>query len=340
MRAWIKGLILKRPEVQQIAAERDSYMRLYKEQLQICTDLESQRIALQSAIDRLDLKLQSKNDLLQELTRSNTELASEIQKRENHIQELNQTNTELNIELSSTNVQIDELNHEISSLREKYSEAEKQLEMLDYKTKTERLDSGEFWDNVYLHGGNSGTGSYNRLAQFKSDVVNLFLEEKDIDTVIELGCGDGNQLSMIRYNQYTGVDVSPTVVKMNNERFSGRTNIKFFCSITERGQYINQTYDMALSMDVIFHLVEDDVFSAYLNDLFFLAKKYVVIYSSNHEEYTRWPEYRHRNFTGYVQEHFPQWELVQYIPNRYPYQIGRESETSASDFFVYQKIES
>lgn len=27
-------------------------------------------------------------------------------------------------------------------------------------------DSSEFWDNNYSEGGNSGTGSYNKLAEF------------------------------------------------------------------------------------------------------------------------------------------------------------------------------
>mgnify|MGYP006906604325 CR=1 FL=1 len=96
---------------------------------------------------------------------------------------------------------------------------------------------------------------------------------------------------------------------------------------------------MTISMDVIFHLLEDDVFSRYMDDLFTLADKYVIIYSSNHEEYTPWPEYRHRNFTGYVAEHHPNWTLIQYIPNKYPYQIGKESETSASDFYIFQRQE-
>ncbi len=114
-------------------------------------------------------------------------------------------------------------------------------------------------------------------------------------------------------------------------------NYRFYCSLTQRSKYIGQKYDLALSLDVIFHLLEQPVFEAYMEDLFFLSERYVVIYSSNHEAYTPWPEFRHRNFTGYVQEPFPQWEHIKFIPNRYPYHIGQEEDTSASDFYIYKK---
>jgi len=94
---------------------------------------------------------------------------------------------------------------------------------------------------------------------------------------------------------------------------------------------------MSISMDVIFHLLEDQIFYEYMEDLFLLAERYVVIYNSNHEEYTKWSEYRHRNFISYIQEKISGWELYQYIPNRYPYKIGEEETTSASDFYIFKK---
>jgi hypothetical protein len=95
---------------------------------------------------------------------------------------------------------------------------------------------------------------------------------------------------------------------------------------------------ISISMDAIFHLLEDNVFANYMEDLFSLSNRYVIIYSSNHEEYTRWPEYRHRKFMGYIQQYISGWELEKFIPNKYPYVIGREEETSASDFYIFKKI--
>ena len=48
----------------------------------------------------------------------------------------------------------------------------------------------------YASGGSSGPGSYGRLAAGKADFLNRFVEDHQIKTVLEIGCGDGNQLSL------------------------------------------------------------------------------------------------------------------------------------------------
>jgi hypothetical protein len=42
-------------------------------------------------------------------------------------------------------------------------------------------------------------GSYGKFAAFKAEVLNAFVQEMRVDTVIEFGCGDGNQLTLARY---------------------------------------------------------------------------------------------------------------------------------------------
>ena len=36
-------------------------------------------------------------------------------------------------------------------------------------------DSKHYWEDRYASGGNSGSGSYNKLAEFKSEVINAFV---------------------------------------------------------------------------------------------------------------------------------------------------------------------
>lgn len=36
-----------------------------------------------------------------------------------------------------------------------------------------------------------------------------------------------------------------------------------------------------MSLDVIYHLIEDEIYNKYMNNLFMAAEKYVFIYSSN-----------------------------------------------------------
>ena len=69
-------------------------------------------------------------------------------------------------------------------------------------------NSASYWQERYKKGGNSGTGSYNLLAEFKAEIINTFIKENSIETVVEFGCGDGNQLKYYQFKNYLGYDVS------------------------------------------------------------------------------------------------------------------------------------
>ena len=77
------------------------------------------------------------------------------------------------------------------------------------------FNSGKYWNDRYLKGQNSGEGSYNHLAKFKADIINNFIEENQIKSIIDYGVGDGNQLKLINTEQmiYTGIDVSEFIIK-------------------------------------------------------------------------------------------------------------------------------
>ena len=45
---------------------------------------------------------------------------------------------------------------------------------------TPTFDSAQYWRDRYRAGGNSGAGSYGRLAGFKAEIVNAFVREHDI----------------------------------------------------------------------------------------------------------------------------------------------------------------
>ena len=58
------------------------------------------------------------------------------------------------------------------------------------------FNSKNYWNDRYVKGQNSGTGSYNKLAQFKADVINDFLGRNQIKSIVDYGVGDGNQLKL------------------------------------------------------------------------------------------------------------------------------------------------
>lgn len=191
-----------------------------------------------------------------------------------------------------------------------------------------------YWEKRYCTGGNSGDGSYNDLANFKAEVINGVVSGYGIGSVIEFGCGDGNQLRFANYPSYLGFDVSPKAVAICEKRFRDDRS-KAFELVAD---YAGQTADLALSLDVIFHLVEDAVFETYMARLFGASKRLVVIYASNTDDNPddQPPHVRHRKFSAWVDEKRPDWQLLEYIPNRFPFK-GDTKTGSFADFFVYGK---
>jgi SAM-dependent methyltransferase len=193
--------------------------------------------------------------------------------------------------------------------------------------------SAQYWERRYRRGGNSGPGSYNRLATFKADFLNEFVEREHIESVLELGCGDGAQLKLARYPRYVGVDVSPSAVARCRSVFGFDPTKRFVVSneLADDAQA-----DLALSLDVIFHLVEDDAFDAYMRTLFRRARRFVVIYSSNREDASGHRHVRHREFTTWIERNEVNWHLVSTTLNRYPFDPQYPEETSFANFFVFE----
>lgn len=194
------------------------------------------------------------------------------------------------------------------------------------------FNSAEYWESRYKSNRNSGVGSYGKLAEFKAEVINKFIADKNINSVIEFGCGDGNQLKLFDIPLYIGYDVSDTILKKVRERFK-RDNTKIFKNIID---FNNERSDLTLSLDVIFHLIEDSIFSDYMFRLFNSAILYVIIYSSNMDK-VHSSHVKHRKFTEWIENNMPDWKLLQKIPNKYPYDNKNSDQTSWSDFFIYCK---
>lgn len=193
--------------------------------------------------------------------------------------------------------------------------------------------SKAYWQSRYRWGGSSGQGSLGRLAEFKAEILNGFVRDKGVESVIEFGCGDGRQLSLARYPRYLGQDISAAAVKMCRARFKDDPGKSFICydpaEVPVIAAYLKA--DLSLSLDVVYHLVEDRVYDRYLYDLFAAAQRFVIVYSSNKNEATNMPHVRHRPVTADVARRFAEFRLVRTIENRYP-------ADSFCDFFVFERL--
>jgi SAM-dependent methyltransferase len=192
--------------------------------------------------------------------------------------------------------------------------------------------SARYRERNYAQGGNSGDGSYGRLAQAKADFINDFVREHSVLSVLEFGCGDGHQLSLAEYPRYVGLDVSRAAIQLCHRQFADDPAKSFFlydgdCFIDRAVIFRAQ---LALSLDVIYHLVEESVFATYMKHLFENSSKYVIIYATNATWPHTAPHVRHRLFTRWVEANCPRWELVEGAP-------GPGSGPVRADFFVYER---
>ena len=151
--------------------------------------------------------------------------------------------------------------------------------------------------------------------------------------MIDWGCGDGNLVKFYKINEYLGLDISPTVVHKCSKIFKNDPSKRFLTI----NNYDHQTAQLSISLDVIFHLIEEDVYEAYMKNLFDSADHSVLIYSSNtNEGISNSPHFKHRKFSDWVEKNRPEVELKSIIKNIYPYN-GDSSTTSVSDFYHFTR---
>lgn len=167
--------------------------------------------------------------------------------------------------------------------------------------------SRQYWETRYRIGGHSGEGSRGKVATHKAEVLNDFFRRHDVRSAVEFGCGDGYQLQMLQVPRYLGVDVSETILAHCRTLFAGDAT-KRFVSVDA---YAGETADVAMSIDVIFHLVEDEVYDEYLRRLFAAGERFVVIYSTSADmPATGVKHVRHRDVEADVARRFPQFRRL------------------------------
>lgn len=181
-----------------------------------------------------------------------------------------------------------------------------------------------YWERRYRDGRTSGAGSEGDEGQYKADYVSDLIHNRHIESVIDWGCGDGQVLERMRLEgaEYLGVDVSLTIVNRMREKFS---EYEFITPVPGMN---GLTWELGLSMDVLFHLPDDADYFEYLDRLFGHATRFVVIYSTNYAGGRTARHVFRREFTPDIAERFPDWELTT---------VETPLREGLASFFVYEK---
>ncbi|MDO9546665.1 MAG: class I SAM-dependent methyltransferase [Pelolinea sp.] len=146
------------------------------------------------------------------------------------------------------------------------------------------FDYKSYWEDRYSNGGNSGSGSYGILATYKANFLNTFVQNRNIKSVIEFGCGDGNQLNLAKYPEYLGLDISQTAIETCMNKFKNDKTKSFM--IYDPICFLNRGFfkaDLTICLDVLYHIIPNEDFRKTLDDIFSCSRDYAILYTSLHK---------------------------------------------------------
>ncbi len=201
------------------------------------------------------------------------------------------------------------------------------------------FDATRYWEGRYAEGGTSGEGSYGRLADFKALVINEFVSEHGAQRVIEFGCGDGTQLTLLNVPKYTGFDISRIAVQRCIDRFRADATKSFFLfdGASFRDAAGIFMADVVMSLDVIYHLVAEVEFEAYMTHVCSACRKHLILYTTDYDRAESGHQ-RHRAISAWMQRR-RDFALLRTIPNPYAGSAD-EQERSDASFLIYERVGS
>lgn len=199
--------------------------------------------------------------------------------------------------------------------------------------RTPEFHASQYWEERYSAGGSSGDGSTGRLAEFKSEYLNAKISEIGARSIIEFGCGDGEQLEMLKIERYTGLDVAASAVDRCSKKFAHDTTKSFF--LYDSSAFCDRTgiflSDISMSIDVTYHIVDEAVLRRYYEHLFRSGQKAVILYTTDFDR-NEASHIRHRRPGPFLQRFSADFTLAETVPNKYP---GSGHQESDATFFLY-----
>jgi hypothetical protein len=130
-----------------------------------------------------------------------------------------------------------------------------------------------YWDKRYANGGNSGCGSTGYLREWKWQTIELFVNP--IIEVIDVGCGDLSFWDLTTLPKgYVGIDASEVIIQKN--RINNPT-LTFYHA--ESSTPLGIVAPVVFCFDMLFHIMDDDVYKRTIENLCRMSSEYIFIYT-------------------------------------------------------------
>ena len=132
------------------------------------------------------------------------------------------------------------------------------------------------WNHHYEAGGKSAEDdNYREPTRWKHDILNRFYTPGK-DTIIDVGCGDLQfwKDDLTPGDKYTGIDISETIAAKNHEKYPNQT---FIAASSDHTQNIKA--DVVICIDMLYHIMDDEVYLKTLGNLKKYAGSTILIYT-------------------------------------------------------------
>lgn len=184
------------------------------------------------------------------------------------------------------------------------------------------MRSIEYWNNRYKTGDDSGDGSKNELLIFKTNFINNFIKENNLQSLTDFGHGDLSVANLLLINEYTGIDI-----------FTSTQNIKNLNLVKSRfDTYDGNSTDLVICLDVLYHILEDEqeYLKKSLDKMIEISKKFIIIYSNDSREPNN--EYKHHLYNSKWLQYLETKNNLKLIYEQKNYMQG-----CSAKFFIYEK---
>ena len=194
------------------------------------------------------------------------------------------------------------------------------MEKLDQGlTIDEATNNNEYWENRYKTGGKSGKGD---LDSWKWSVILQHTTPRD---VIDVGCGDLKFWKKQTCTKYTGIDISPTIVKRN------QANKPTWGFLLSRSDTYHTTLKapIVLCISLLGHILDDNEYLGTLHNLCRYSTKHIFINTWNQSP---WPNTDTDN-------HYQKYrDLLKHqdIFTSYGFQLIEEARNGDNSLYVYK----
>lgn len=137
------------------------------------------------------------------------------------------------------------------------------------------LNEPNYWDQRYCKGGISGEGSIGDYRDWKWHIIKKYTDKlENLNSVIDIGCGDLSFWEGKTCKKYIGMDVSKTIIEKNIVK---KPEWTFFCNSADIRKDIKS--NCVFCFDILFHIMDDNTYEKILKNVISYSQNMIFIYT-------------------------------------------------------------